>query len=119
MDLTLHLLGVNASTHQLSDIFRWPSNLCKAQTSLDALQELPRDLVSHDMTLVTLMQFLSSTTLVDTNHGNSNWPRCLSNTQTQISIVGVDISPLLSCFDDLDNRFQDPLVYIAFLKFSK
>lgn len=61
--------------HDLQLIIRGPASLRKAQTSLDTLQVLPGDLVAQDMgLLITLMQFLSSRTFVDTNHGNTNRP---------------------------------------------
>ena len=37
--------------HELAHIRRWPLHLCERQAPFDALQVLPRDLITHDMTL--------------------------------------------------------------------
>src|SRR4051812_4538360 len=73
--------------HKLADILRRPSDLSKRQTPLDALQILPRDLAAHDMPPLTAMKLLSSTTLVDTHHGDTNRPGRLADAQPQIPII--------------------------------
>lgn len=71
------------------------------------------------MSLVTLMQFLSSTTLVDTDHSNANGPRSFPDAESQITIIGIHISPLLGRFDDFNNRLQQAFIDIAFLEFAE
>ena len=47
--------GVSCLAHHLLDVLRRPPYLSKGQTSLDALEELPRDLVSHNVPSLTIM----------------------------------------------------------------
>lgn len=61
--------------HHLQRILRDPPRLAKGQAPLDALQELSRDLVAHDMRgHALLMQLLARGTLVDTHHGDTDGP---------------------------------------------
>lgn len=64
------------SPHKLQLVVRWPSRLCETETALDALQELSRDLVAHDVRLafVALVQFLARRALVDAHHGDADGP---------------------------------------------
>lgn len=71
------------------------------------------------MSLVTLVELLSSTTLVNTNHSNSNGPSRFADTESEISIIGIDIAAFLGCFDDFNYRFQNAFVDIAFLEFAE
>jgi len=71
------------------------------------------------MPLITLMQLLPGTTLVDTNHGDSDGPCCFTDTESQVSIVRIHVTAFLSCLDDLNNRLKDTFVDVAFLKFAK
>ena len=74
---------VNAvSAHQLTHVCRWPPHLRERQTPLDALQVLPRNFVAHHMAFLAIVKLLTSATLVDTNHGHTNRPRCFANTET-------------------------------------
>ncbi len=66
-----------SSTHELTLIPGRPPRLHEADAPLDALQELPRHLVAHDMRL-TLMQLLSRRPLVNANHSYSNRPRSVT-----------------------------------------
>ena len=46
------VLRKGASAHKLQLIVRWPSRLREAQATLNALQELPRYFIAHDVSLV-------------------------------------------------------------------
>ena len=91
----------------------------KGETALDTLQILARDLVAHNMTLLAVVQLLSSASLVDTNHGHTNRPGCLSDTQTKVSVVGVHVSSLLESLDDFNDGLQDVVVEFSLLKLAK
>jgi len=56
---------------------------------------------------------------VDAHHGDSDGPCCLANTEAQIAVVGVDVSALLGCLDDLDDGLEDAFVEVAFLEFAE
>jgi len=71
------------------------------------------------MSLVTLMQLLSSTTFVDTDHSNSNRPCSFANTEPKIPIVGIDVTPFLGGFDNFDNRFKHTFIKVALFEFSE
>lgn len=70
------------STHQLPNILRRPPDLSETQASLNALQELSCNLITHHMSLITLMQLLSRTTLVNTNHSDTNRPSSFPDTKS-------------------------------------
>jgi hypothetical protein len=42
-------------SHELSDIFGRPPDLCKREAALDALKIFPRNLVTHDMSSLTIV----------------------------------------------------------------
>jgi hypothetical protein len=71
------------------------------------------------MALITLMQLLSRTTLVDTNHGNSNGPGSFTDTKAKIAVVCIDIAAFLGCFDNFDNGFEDAFVNVACFEFAE
>jgi hypothetical protein len=71
------------------------------------------------MSLLAVVQLLSSTSLVNTNHGHTNRPGRLSDTQTKVSVVGVHVSSLLESLDDLNDRLQDVVVEFSLLKLAK
>lgn len=104
------------STHQLSQIRRWPPHLRKRKTSLDTLQNLAGDLITHDVTLFTIMQFLASTSLVNTNHGYANRPGGLADTQTEIVVVGVDVASFLEGLYNLHDGRDERVVYVVGFK---
>lgn len=58
------------------------------------------------MTLFAIMQLLSRTSLVNTNHGDTDGPGSLADAQAQVAVVGVDVAALLQCLDNLDNGLQ-------------
>lgn len=62
--------------HKLQQIVRRPSRLRKAQAALNALQELSRDLVAHDMrlALIALVEFFARGPFVDADHGDADGP---------------------------------------------
>lgn len=91
----------------------------KGETALDALQILARDLVAHNMSLLAVVQLLSSTSLVNTNHGHTNRPGRLSDTQTKVPIVGIYISSLLESLDDLNDGLQEVILEFSLLKLAK
>jgi hypothetical protein len=105
--------------HQLSDIFWWPSNLCKAQAPLDTLQELPGDFIAHHVPLVTFVQLFSCAPLMNTHHGDTDRPCCFANTQTEVTIVCIDVSTFLCGFDDFHDRFEYTFVKISFLELAE
>lgn len=113
------MIGYSTLAHQLSDIFWWPPNLCEAQAPLDALQELSSDFIAHHVPLVTFVQLLPRAPLMDTHHGDTDRPCCFANTQTEIAIVGVDVSTFLCCFDDFHDRLEDAFVKISFLELAE
>ena len=82
-------------SHQLPQVFRWPSHLRESQTSLYTLQELSRNLITHNMTFLAIVKFLSSTTLVNTNHSNSNGPSGFSNAEAKIPVICINIASFL------------------------
>jgi hypothetical protein len=49
------------------------------------------------------MKLLPCATLVDANHGNSNRPGSLTDTESEVSVVGVNVAALLESLDDLDD----------------
>ena len=65
------------------------------------------------------MQLLPGTPLVDTNHGNTNGPGGLANTQAEIAVVGVDVSAFLGSLDDLYYRLKNTFVETPFFKFAE
>jgi hypothetical protein len=71
------------------------------------------------MALIALMQLLSSTTLVDTNHGDSDGPGRLANTKTKVPIVRIDVAAFLRRLNNLYDWLQDTFIEIAFLKFAE
>lgn len=71
------------------------------------------------MSLLAIVQFLTSTALVDAHHGNTNRPRRLSNAQPQISIIGVHIPPLLRRLNNLHYRLEDTLVEVGLFEFPE
>ena len=95
------------STHQLHQILRRPPRLRKTQTPLNTLQPLPRPLIAHNMRrpLITLMQLLSRTPLMNPHHRNPNRPRRLPNTKPQIPIVRIHISLFLRRMHDFHDGF--------------
>lgn len=97
-------MDVNALSHELPHICWRPPHLGKGEAALYTLEELARDLVAHDMALLAVVELLTSASFVDTHHGDSDGPRCLSDTKAQVAVVGVDVPPLLERFDDLDDR---------------
>jgi hypothetical protein len=56
---------------------------------------------------------------VNTNHGDTNRPRCVSNTQTQISIIGIHIAALLESLDNFYNRLENIVVKLSLFEFAK
>jgi hypothetical protein len=93
--------------------------LRKGETTLDALQILACDLITHDMAFLSIMKLLASTALVDTNHGNTDGPRRLANTQTQVSIIGIDIATLLKSLDNLYDRLENIVVELTLFKLAE
>jgi hypothetical protein len=55
------------------------------------------------VTLLSVMKLLPCATLVDANHGNSNRPGSLTDTESEVSVVGVNVAALLESLDDLDD----------------
>lgn len=129
------------SAHELHLIIGWPSSLSKTETSLDALQEFPRNLVAHDMCLIVgFMQLFSGGSLMDTNHSYANWP-CpgiqisnqirenldliqmknlrFANTQPQIPVVSIHISSLLRTLDNLHHWLQHTLLHVPLFELLK
>ena len=101
-------MSFRCSPHDLRAILRRPPGLRKAQTPLDALQHLPRALITHDMRLlITTMQLLSRTTLVDTHHRYTNGPGSLANTETEVCVVGVDVLLQLCQMYDLVDALEE------------
>lgn len=91
----------------------------KGETTLDALQILACNLITHNMAFLSIVKLLASTALVDTNHGNTNGPCCLANTQTQVSIVGIDVTTLLKSLDNLYDRLENIVVELTLFKFAE
>lgn len=71
------------------------------------------------MSLLPTMQLLTRSTLMDTNHRNTNRPRGRSDAQAQIPIVGIDVTAFLEGPDDLDDGDEEGVLHIALLKFAK
>lgn len=71
------------------------------------------------MTLFTVVQLLARTALVDTDHGHTDGPRRFTDTETEISVIGVDIAPLLEGLDDFNDRFQEVVVELALFEFAE
>lgn len=107
------------SAHQLSQIRRRPPHLGKGKTALDALQNLARNLITHDVTLLAVVQLLASTSLVDTNHGHANGPGGLADTQTEIVVIGVDVASFLKGLHDLHHRYEEGVVHVVGFEFAK
>jgi hypothetical protein len=71
------------------------------------------------MAFLSIMKLLASATLVDTNHGNTDGPCCLAYTQTQVSIIGIDVTTLLKSLNNLYNRFENIVVELALFKLAE
>jgi hypothetical protein len=69
--------------------------------------------------LVTFVQLLSRAPLVDAHHGDTNGPCGFANAKTKIAVVRINIPAFLSCFDDLNDRFEDAFVEVSFLEFAE
>lgn len=110
---------VSSSAHQLQYVCRWPAHLREGETPLYALQELSRNLVSHDVTLLSVMKLLARASLVDTNHGHTDGPCSLANTKSEIAVVCVDIPSLLESLDDLYDWLQQGILEITLLEFAE
>lgn len=107
------------SAHQLSHILRRPPHLGKCQTALNTLKKLAGDLVAHHMAPLAVVQLLARASLVDTHHGHTDGPGRLADAQSQVSVIGIDISPLLGRFDNFNHGFQDAVVQIALFEFAE
>lgn len=105
--------------HQLPQICWWPSDLCKCKTPLDTLQDFARNFITHDVTFFSIMKLLACTSLVDTNHGDTNGPGSFADAQAEIIVVGVDIASFLEGFDNLHYRSYERVVEVASFKLSK
>ena len=55
------------------------------------------------------MDLFSGRTLMDPNHGDTNGPRGIPNTKTQINIIGLDIFSFLHVLDYLHDMLEDVL----------
>lgn len=108
-----------SSTHQLSQVLGRPADLRKGEAALDALQELARDLVAHDMALCAVVELLARAALVDAHHGHADGPRRLADAQAQVAVVGVDIAALLEGLDDLDDGLDERVVEVSGLELSE
>lgn len=65
------------------------------------------------------MQLLTRASLVDTHHCDSNGPGCLSDTEAEIAVVGVDVAALLEGLDDFDDRLEEGVVEVAGFEFAE
>ena len=59
--------------------------------SLETLNVFPARLVVENMSDITSKDFLPSRTLVNTDHGDSDWPRRVSNRQSEVGVVGAEV----------------------------
>lgn len=68
------------SSHKLKLIIRRPTSLRKTKTPFNALQELARDFIAHDVRLafIALVQFFAGGTFVDADHGYADGPGAVS-----------------------------------------
>lgn len=65
------------------------------------------------MSLGTIVQLLPRTSLVDTHHGDTNRPRCLADTETEVAVVCVNVSSLLQGLHDLDDGGEERVLEIS------
>ena len=89
------------------------------KTPLDALKIFARNFVTHNVTLLTIVQFLASTSLVNTNHSDTDGPSGLADTQTQVAVVGINVAALLHSLDNFDNGFEERVVKISFFELAE
>lgn len=110
---TWNILVSFLSSHQLPQVLGRPPDLGKGETALDALEELARHLVTHDVALFAAVELLAGAALVDADHGDANGPGGLANAQAQIAVVGVDVAPLLQGLYDFDDGLDERVVEVA------
>lgn len=86
----------------------------RTDQSLEALDVLARRLVVKNVSDVVAENLFSSRTLVDTNHGDSDRPRCISDRQSQVGVVCLEILANLEVVRDFCDREKD--VWCEFLR---
>ena len=93
-----------ASTHQLPQILRRPPRLRKADAPFYALQELPGDLITHDVRLLSVrargMELFPSGAFMNAHHGDADWPGSFTYRQGEVGVVGFDVPAALHRGDD-------------------
>lgn len=77
----------------------------KGKAALYTLQVLARDLITHDVTFLSVVKLLSRTSLVNTNHGYADGPCRLSDAESKIAVIRIDVSALLEGLDYLHDWF--------------
>jgi hypothetical protein len=75
--------------------------------SLDTLNVLPRRLIIQDVRDIVTEDLLASTTLVDTDHRDTDRPRCVPDRQAEVRVVCAQVLSHLHVVRDFRDCLQD------------
>jgi hypothetical protein len=56
---------------------------------------------------------------VDTHHSDADGPGSLADTEAEVAVIGVDVTALLECVDNLDDGIEEGVLELARLEFPE